>query len=156
MKGEGADTIKLGDKITVSGLLKDYNGTKEFDAGCTLDSVDFVAEVAATGYETNEELLKALYALELGDSLAGGPYTLKGVITVIDTPYSSEFSNVSVTIVVDGLSDYPVLCYRLNGEGADTIKVGDTITVKGQLVNYDSKGTATYEFTNGCTLESIG
>ena len=156
MKGTGADTIKVGDKITVSGVLKDFNGTKEFDAGCTLDSIDFVAEDTTPKYESSEEILKALYALELGDSLAGGPYTLKGVITEITDPYSSEHQNVTVIIVVDGLTDYPVICYRVKGDGADTIKVGDTITVKGQLVNYNSKGTATYEFTSGCTLESIG
>ncbi|MBO4413968.1 MAG: hypothetical protein J5830_04610 [Clostridia bacterium] len=156
MKGTGADTIKVGDKITVSGVLKNFNGTKEFDAACTLDSIDFVSEDTSPEYATNEELLKALYALELGDSLAGGPYTLKGVISTVDTPYDAGYDNVTVTIVVDGLTDYPVLCYRLKGEGADKIKVGDTITVKGQLVNYNSKGTATYEFTSGCTLESIG
>ncbi len=156
MTGKGSDTVKVGDKITVTGTLKNYNGTKEFDAACTLDSIDFVAEGTTAKLESNEEILKALYALELGDSLAGGPYTLTGKITSVDTEYSSEYKNVTVTIVVDDLTNYPVVCYRLKGDGADKIKVGDTITVTGQLVNYNDKGTAKYEFTSGCTLEKVG
>lgn len=38
LKGTGADVIKVGDTITVTGTLKNYNGTIEFDTGCTLDS----------------------------------------------------------------------------------------------------------------------
>ena len=38
MKGTGADVIAVGDTITVSGILKNHQGTVEFDAGCTLDS----------------------------------------------------------------------------------------------------------------------
>ena len=38
MKGTGADQIGVGDFITVTGVIKNYNGTVEFDSGCTLDS----------------------------------------------------------------------------------------------------------------------
>lgn len=38
MKGEGADVIKAGDTINVTGTLKNYKGTIEFDAGCKLNS----------------------------------------------------------------------------------------------------------------------
>ena len=38
MKGTGADKIGVGDTITVSGTIKNYEGTIEFDSGCTLDS----------------------------------------------------------------------------------------------------------------------
>jgi DNA/RNA endonuclease YhcR with UshA esterase domain len=156
MTGTGADKVKVGDRITVSGKLKNYKGTKEFDAGCTLDSIDFSAEDTTPKYTTQEEIVKALYALPLGDSLAGGPYTLAGVVKTVDTPYSAEHQNVTVTIIVAGLNDYPVMCFRLEGTGADTIKVGDTVTVRGQLKNYNSNGTPTYEFTTGCTIEKIG
>ena len=43
MKGEGADVIKAGDTITVTGSLKNYKGTVEFDQGCTLDSYEAAA-----------------------------------------------------------------------------------------------------------------
>lgn len=38
MKGTGADVIKVTDTITVTGTLTNYNGTIEFETGCTLDS----------------------------------------------------------------------------------------------------------------------
>ncbi len=160
MIGEGIDTIKTGDKITVSGVLKHYfkndKSTFEFDAKCTLDSIDFVAEETSEKPETPEQIVKALYALGSGETLSGGPYTLTGKITKVDTPWSDEYKNISVIIVVDELTDYPVLVFRLKGEGAEGLKEGDVITVTGQLKNYDDKGTAKYEFTSGCTLDKIG
>jgi hypothetical protein len=36
LKGTGAENLKVGDEITVTGILKNYNGTVEFDAGCVL------------------------------------------------------------------------------------------------------------------------
>ena len=35
LKGEGADKLAEGDVITVTGTIKNYKGTIEFDAGCT-------------------------------------------------------------------------------------------------------------------------
>ena len=94
--------------------------------------------------------MDALYALEAGESLPG-TYTLKGVITEVQTAYSAEFKNVSVVIKVAGHEDRPVLCYRLEGEGADKIQAGDTITVKGTLKNYNG----TREFNAGCTILEV-
>ena len=36
LTGEGAKDLKEGDEITVTGILKNYKGTVEFDKGCTL------------------------------------------------------------------------------------------------------------------------
>ena len=36
LKGEGCEKLAVGDTITVTGVLKNYKGTIEFDAGCTL------------------------------------------------------------------------------------------------------------------------
>ena len=36
MKGEGVEVLKVGDEITVTGILKNYNGTIEFDQDCTM------------------------------------------------------------------------------------------------------------------------
>lgn len=35
MTGNGADKLAEGDKITVTGTIKNYKGTVEFDAKCT-------------------------------------------------------------------------------------------------------------------------
>ncbi len=137
LKGEGADAIAVGDTIIVTGTLKNYKGTYEFDAGCTFTAVPTDAL----------EIVAAAYALADGASL---PYesVLTGTITSIDTPYSADYKNITVTIAVEGAEDKPIQCYRLKGEGAENLAVGDVIVVKGTLKNY--KGT--YEFDAGCTL----
>lgn len=151
LKGEVAN-LKEGDIITVTGPIKNYKGTFEFERP-TLDKVE-AAETPATPDEpvvsltTPEEILKALYALEDGQSLEG-EYTLVGVIDSFKYTYNPQFDNIQCTIIVDGLKDYPVVCYKLKGADIDKVEVGDTITVTGQLKNY--KGM--YEF-NGCTLDA--
>ena len=93
------------------------------------------------------KLLEKAYALEEGAAMAA-PTALKGVITKIDTPYSEEYKNITVTIAAAGLADMPLQCYRLTGEGADKLAEGDVITVSGVIKNY--KGTI--EFDKGCTF----
>ena len=96
------------------------------------------------------DILDAAYALASGESL---PYeaTLTGVITSIDTLWSDEYKNITVTIAMEGHEDRPVQCYRLAGDGAKDLAVGDTITVTGTLTNY--KGLI--EFAQGCTLDNV-
>jgi len=97
---------------------------------------------------SQKDIVNALYALEDGQSLEG-EQTLTGVIKEFKYTYNPNYSTIQLTIIVDGMTDKPVVCYKLGGEGIDKVEVGDTITVTGQLKNY--KGT--YEF-NGCTLKS--
>lgn len=148
MQGDGAAELCIGDTITVTGTLKNYNGTIEFDAGCNLDKV--VPGDRVTAPSDPKQIVAAAYALTEGDSL---PYsaTLTGKITSIDTPFDPSYNNITVTITVDGCEDQPILVYRLKGEGADTIAVGDTITVVGYIVNY--KGTI--EYNSGCKLTNV-
>ena len=40
LKGEGVDVIDFGYIITVTGNIKNYNGTIEFDSGCMLESYE--------------------------------------------------------------------------------------------------------------------
>ncbi len=143
LKGDGAENLKVGDKITVEGVLKNYKGTIEFDAGCVL---------LAVGYDKKDQtaILDAAYKLEDGLAMKE-PVTLAGVITKIDTPYSPDYKNITVTIVCDGIEDKPMMCYRLKGEGADGLAIGDTIVVTGIIKNY--KGTI--EFDAGCTLDLV-
>ncbi len=160
LKGEGAETLAVGDTITVTGTLKNYKGTIEFDAGCTLDSVvkgdgtesEDVTEPAevVTAPEDPAEIVAAAYALESGATL---PYTatLTGTILSIDTEYSEQYGNITVTIQVGDLAEQPIVCFRLKGEGAETLAVGNTITVTGTLKNYNG----TIEFDAGCTLDAI-
>lgn len=139
LSGEGAKDLAVGDTITVAGVIKNYNGTVEFDSGCKL--------VANDAYHSVRNALSA-YKLQAGEAQEVNK-TITGTITSIDTAWSDEYENITVTIVVEGLEDYPVQCFRLSGEGAKDLAEGDTITVTGILKNYDG----TVEFDAGCALE---
>ena len=138
LKGEGAADLKVGDTITVAGIIKNYNGLVEFDAGCVL--------VPNDAYHSVKNALSA-YKLQAGEAQEAAK-TITGTVSSIDTAWSEDYQNITVTIVVAGLENYPIQCYRLKGEGAKDLKVGDTITVTGTLKNYNG----TYEFDAGCTL----
>ena len=138
LKGEGAADLKVGDTITVAGIIKNYNGLVEFDAGCVL--------VPNDAYHSVKNALSA-YKLQAGEAQEAAK-TITGVISSVDSAWSEDYQNITVTIVVAGLENYPIQCYRLKGEGAKDLKVGDTITVTGTLKNYNG----TYEFDAGCTL----
>lgn len=138
LTGEGAKDLKVGDKITVEGVIKNYKGTIEFDKGCQLIPVGSAADV---------RVAMAAYTLE--DGLAQDKAkNLTGEIVSIDTAWSDEYQNITVTIVPGGMADYKIQCYRLTGEGAKDLAVGDVITVSGILKNY--KGTI--EFDKGCVI----
>ena len=147
LKGEGADTITIGDTITVTGTLKNYKGTIEFDAGCTLDKV--VKGEGSMEIPTDPaEIMELAYQLKPGESL---PYnvTLTGKIHSINSGYSKQYGNISVAMKVEG-SDRSIECFRLKGEGVENLSINDVITVTGSITNY--KGTI--EFNAGCTLDS--
>ncbi len=180
LKGTGADLIGVGDTITVTGSLKNYNGTYEFNSGCTLDSYiihehtfnalpekcDICGYVAADHTHADADsnlacdtcgaplapadIVNAAYALAKGEVLSGGNYTLTGVIAEINKAYDSYYGNISVVIIVENMTDKPILCYRLKGDGADVITVGDTITVTGKIKNHNG----TVEFDANCSLDT--
>ncbi len=147
LKGDDAATIGEGDTIKVTGELTNYSGTYEFASGCTFTLVK-KAEKPFEKPTTPEAIVDALYALESGETLPGGNYTLTGKITSIDEAYSEQYKNITVTIVVGDMTDKPIICYRLKGDGADALKVGDSITVTGTLVDFSGKK----EFNSGCTF----
>ena len=114
------------------------------------DGVCTVCGAAEVPAPAAAEIVAAAYALADGDVL---PYnaTLTGTITEIKTAYNETYNNISVIITVPGCEDKPILCYRLTGEGIDTLAVGDTVTVSGLLTNFNG----TVEFKAGCTLATV-
>lgn len=139
-------------------LSVENSGVSQFPGGLILKETAEAMDPSEgpTVYETPEEILNAAYALELNGILSGGhTYTLTGVITEINTAYDASYGNVTVTIVVGDLTDKPIECFRLKGEGVENLEVGDTITVSGQILKYDNKTEAgKVEFNSGCTLVS--
>ncbi len=94
------------------------------------------------------EILKGAYSLDKGEMLGGGAYIVAGKIIKIDTPYSSEYKNITVTIEADGYENMPIICYRLAGDGADKLSVGDSIAVTGRIKNHQGS----IEFEQGCSF----
>ena len=137
--GDGAEALAVGDEITVEGVIKNYNGTVEFDAKCKL--------IGKGEHIDQSKTVNAAYSLAEGESMAS-PVILKGVISKIDTAWSDQYKNITVTIIVDGITDKPIMCFRLKGEGADKLAEGQTINVYGTIKNYQG----TVEFDAGCLL----
>ena len=96
---------------------------------------------------TYAEIVAMAYALEDQQSTEDA-YRLFGTVSSIDTEWSEDYQNITVTIVVAGCEEQPIQCYRLKGEGAAELAVGDVITVSGTLSTY--KGTV--QFKAGSTF----
>ena len=145
MKGDGIADLAVGNIITVTGIMKNFSGTIEFDSGCQM--VDKQQGDAVKALTDTTEILQAAYALETGNSL---PYqvTLTGTVTKIRDAYNPDYSNVSVVIVMDGHDNWPILCYRMKGNDAQWVEVGDKITVTGMITNF----RGTIEFDAGCMM----
>lgn len=104
---------------------------------------------------TSKDVVEALYKLQSGQTLEG-PYEITGVVTSIKEAFDPAYGNMSVYIVVDGMTDKPVLCYRITEDefscdGIEDLKIGDTITVFAGITNYNG----TYETVKGGFLKAI-
>ena len=139
MAGDGAESLAVGDEITVEGTIKNYDGTVEFDAKCKL--------IGKGEHLDQSKTVNAAYGLAEGESMSSS-LILKGVISKIDDAWSDQYKNITVTIIVDGMTDKPIKCFRLKGDGADKLTDGQTITVYGTIKNYNG----TVEFDSGCIL----
>ena len=131
LSGDGCAALKVGDLITVEGKIKNYKGTIEFEKPALVGMGD-IPDQSAT--------LDPAFLLADGEAMKG-TQVLVGTIESIPTAYSEQYGNITVNLAI---GDKIVQCYRLTG-GAD-LKVGDTITVIGNIKNY--KGTI--EFDKGC------
>jgi hypothetical protein len=71
-------------------------------------------------YEDRVAVLNREDALGDNELLSGGhEYELEGKITEVITEYSSQYNNITVTMVVEGFEEYPVQAYRLTAEGLE-------------------------------------
>lgn len=122
-------------------------GTVEDAAGNKL-SVEFPhmlpKGVVITRYD---QIVNMAYGLADGEATKEA-FRLCGVIKEISSPWTDENGYLTVFIIVDGMEDKLIQCYKLSGEGAKDLAVGDRITVEGILKNY--KGTI--EFDKGALV----
>lgn len=141
--------------IIIFCLFFAFFGTPEDGSESLYDSmtVPGTEAVETAGTQPSAELtaiMDAAYALEHGEYL-DGTHTLTGTIVKVPTRYSSKYENITVVIQIPGHEDRPIQCFRLEGQGAEELAVGDTVTVTGALTNY--KGTI--EFDAGCQLDAF-
>ena len=83
-----------------------------------------------------EDIVRLAYTLEPGCAISA-PLHLLGTVTRIDTPWNEDYQNITVTMQVGDMVDMPIMCYRLTGEGAKDIAIGDRILVEGYLKNFN-------------------
>ena len=145
--------LAVGDKITVTGTIKNYNGIIEFDAGCTLDaltkgeggstqkpSTDEAKDLDVPAGATAAQIVDLAFKLESGKKLTS-EVTLTGeIVSIKSAPAESTYTpgdwEAQLTIKVEGKE---ILCYWVKGTEAQMkdLKVGDTLTVKGTIKNYN-------------------
>lgn len=142
--------LAVGDTITVEGNITVYNNSPQFAAGTMMTNCVKGEGETPVAPEDPKEIVDAAFELEVDAAL---PYeaTLTGEVVSIDTEYSEQYGNITVTIAVEGSTETKnLVCYRLKaaeGEDASTLAVGDVITVTGNIKNYGG----TVEFISGCT-----
>jgi len=127
----GGQDLAVGDVITVTGTLKNYKGTVEFDSKCTYSKTQSVEDAKAA------VVMKKAYELAESEVMSG-TQVVKGTITEITTAYSEQYGNITVVIDVQGT---PITCFRL--AGGEDLAVGDEIVVTGIIKNY--KGTVEFD-----------
>ena len=161
------DQIKVGDKVIVKGVCKNFKGnTPEFDAGNELYMLnDVVAEekplADPTGTGVQNDPYNVSAALTLIKPMKDGEMTdeiyVKGIISTI-SEVSVQNGNATYFISDDGTTDNELQVYRglfIDGEkftSEDQIKVGDVVVVKGKCKNF--KGN-TPEFDAGSSIYSL-
>lgn len=110
-----ATKVVLGQTIKVTGKVGSYNGAKQVAAGAT-------AEVIAEAGK--EATLAEAVALEDGTRVI-----VKGSVKTIDTEWSDQYKNITVTIEDETGTLY---CYRLS----TNVQVGDQLVVFGEIGSY--------------------
>lgn len=151
---ESGKTYRDGTVLTITATANDgykvsaikVNGNAITGKTYTIALTDETVEIAVEIIEyTAKDIVNDAYALAKDTTL--GKYTLTGVISSLNE-YNSNYNSITVVIIVDGMTDKPIECYNMKGEGAEALMQNDTITVTGTIKKYGNK----VEFDSGCTF----
>ena len=112
-----ATKVALGDIITVKGKMDTYNNARQVAAGATA-TVDDPAPV--------EVSLTEAVALEDGRRVI-----VKGTVKEINTEWSDQYGNITVTI--EDEAGNTLYIYRMK----TNVKVGDVVTISGKVGSYN-------------------
>lgn len=164
-KFSGADALKAGDEVVICGNLIVYNGTKEFQTGNYIVSLNGEGgtttpdtPTTGKGSESNPyTVAEAIAAIK-----AGAPTSEVYVTGIVSDVYfySDQYKSLSYYISDDGKSkDMQVYSGKgLNGAdftSKDDLKVGQKVTIKGIIKAFNKNGTDIMEIDKNSTIVKI-
>lgn len=164
-KFSGADALKAGDEVVICGNLIIYSGTKEFQTGNYIVSLNGVGgtttpdtPTTGKGSESNPyTVAEAIAAIK-----AGAPTSEVYVTGIVSDVYyySDQYKSLSYYISDDGKSkDMQVYSGKgLNGAdftSKDDLKVGQKVTIKGIIKAFNKNGTDIMEIDKNSTIVKI-
>lgn len=154
-KFSGEDALKQGDEVVICGNLIVFSGTKEFQTGNYIVSLNGVGGTdtpgtpsgEAKGTGTEADPFNSVAANNLATSLGSGEvsdkeYYIKGKIQEIKDQFAAQFGNATFYIADDEKSQKFLIfrTYYFGGEkwkeGDGQLKVGDEVVVCAKLINY--------------------
>lgn len=165
-KFSGADALKAGDEVVICGNLIVYSGTKEFQTGNYIVSLNgeggtTTPDTPTTGKGSESDpytVAEAIAAIK-----AGAPTSevyLTGIISEVQF-YNEKYKSLSYYISDDGKSKDMQVYSGKGLNGADftskgDLKVGQKVTIKGIIKSFtDKNGTEIMEVDKSSTIIKI-
>lgn len=164
-KFSGEDALKAGDEVVICGNLVVYSGTKEFQTGNYIVSLNgeggtTTPDTPTTGKGSESDpytVAEAIAAIK-----AGAPTSEVYVTGIVSDVYfySDQYKSLSYYISDDGKSkDMQVYSGKgLNGAdftSKDDLKVGQKVTIKGIIKAFNKNGTDIMEVDKNSTIVKI-
>ena len=164
-KFSGADALKAGDEVVICGNLIVYSGTKEFQTGNYIVSLNgeggtTTPDTPTTGKGSESDpytVAEAIAAIK-----AGAPTSEVYVTGIVSDVYfySDQYKSLSYYISDDGKSkDMQVYSGKgLNGAdftSKEDLKVGQKVTIKGIIKAFNKNGTEIMEIDKNSTIVKI-
>lgn len=164
-KFTGADALKAGDEVVICGNLIVFSGTKEFQTGNYIVSLNGEGgtttpdtPTTGKGSESNPyTVAEAIAAIK-----AGAPTSEVYVTGIVSDVYfyNDQYKSLSYHISDDGKSkDMQVYSGKgLNGAdftSKDDLKVGQKVTIKGIIKAFNKNGTDIMEIDKNSTIVKI-
>ena len=120
MGGNGADVIAAGYTITVSGIIKNFNGTYEFDQGCFLNSYEYGEPPVIETPEIN------------GQKVATFDFGANGDASHVDgttVTAATDFTDGNYTLTINAVADNKVYSGAFDATGNSCLKIGTSSVV---------------------------
>lgn len=164
-KFSGADALKAGDEVVICGNLIVFSGTKEFQTGNYIVSLNgeggtTTPDTPTTGKGSESDpytVAEAIAAIK-----AGAPTSEVYVTGIVSDVYfySDQYKSLYYYISDDGKSkDMQVYSGKgLNGAdftSKDDLKVGQKVTIKGIIKAFNKNGTDIMEVDKNSTIVKI-